>query len=72
MRRAAQLRPEDSLSIPCMESADQDRAQARAEAEGAELSAEIRRPIKDISRDAGKMERESPLFYGTGDNQTLF
>lgn len=72
MRRPAQLRPEDSLPIPCMESADRDRAQARAEAEGAELSAEIRRPIRDVSEAAGRIERDSPLFFGTGDNPTLF
>jgi hypothetical protein len=55
-----------------MESADQDRAQARAEAEGAELSAEIRQPKGDISEAAGRMERSSPLFFGTGDNPSLF
>lgn len=69
--RRRQLRPEDSLGL-CIEFSDQDRAQARAEAEGAELSAEIRRPIRDISDAAGKMERNAPLFFGTGDNPTLF
>lgn len=66
------IRPEDSLPLAGMHTADTDRAKARGEAEGAELSAEIRRPLRDISDAAGKMERSSPLFFGTGDNPTLF
>jgi hypothetical protein len=54
-----------------METADQDRAEALAVAQAEELSAELRRPLKDISRKAGQMERESPLFYGQI-NPTLF
>ncbi len=72
MKRPAPLRPEDSLLIPCMESADADRATARAEAEGLELTAEIRRPLKDVSEAAGNMERNAPLFFGTGSNPSLF
>jgi hypothetical protein len=63
--------PNHQAAIPCMESAA-DRAQARAEAEGAELSAEIRRPLRDVSKAAGIMEREAPLFFGTGENPSLF
>lgn len=49
-----------------------DRAEARAEAEGQELTAIMRKPKADISTKAGKLERESPLFYGSGENPTLF
>jgi hypothetical protein len=49
-----------------------DREQARAEAEGEALTEILRQPKKDISSKAGEMERESPLFFGTGYNPTLF
>ena len=49
-----------------------ERAEARAEAEGLELTAEMRKPKADISKSAGRIERESPLFFGTGDNPSLF
>jgi hypothetical protein len=55
-----------------MESASEDRKQARAEFEGEELTIEMRQPGKDISKKAGRIERESPLFHGTGENPTLF
>lgn len=29
-------------------------------------------PIDNISKKAGEMEREAPLFFGTGENPTLF
>lgn len=66
------VRPEDSLTLPGMEAADQERGAARAEAEGQELTDAMRRPMGDISKAAGEMERSSPLFRGTGDNQLLF
>jgi len=66
-----QIRPGDILAFAGMETADQDRAEALAVAQAEELSAEMRRPLKDISRKAGQMERESPLFYGQI-NPTLF
>jgi hypothetical protein len=47
-----------------METADQERAEALAVAQAEELTAEMRRPLKDISRQAGEMERNAPLFYG--------
>jgi hypothetical protein len=51
---------------------DAEREQARIEAEAEELIAEMRRPLADISAKAGRMERDSPLFYGTGENPNLF
>ena len=55
-----------------MESAGADRKQARAEFEGEELTAELLKPGKDISSKSGRIERDSPLFYGSGANPTLF
>ena len=62
----------ESHALPGMETADTDRQQARAEAEGEELSAAMRQPKRDISSMAGRIEREAPLFFGSGNNPTLF
>jgi hypothetical protein len=66
------LRPEDSLSFFGMENADRERANAQAAAEGELLTKELNSPSGSVSKDAGDMERNSPLFSGTGDNPTLF
>jgi hypothetical protein len=55
-----------------METADRDRADARGLAQAEELSAELRRPLGDISARSGKMEQHSPLFIGTGDSPCLW
>jgi hypothetical protein len=49
-----------------------DRADARAITEGEELTVEMRQPGRDVSKKAGRIERDSPLFYGKGDNPLLF
>ena len=49
-----------------------DRAEARAITEGEELTAKLLEPAGDVSRKAGRMERDAPLFYGTGENPLLF
>lgn len=67
-RMTRALRPEDSLALPGMESADKDRTQAKAEAEGQDLSEEMKKPLGSIEAQAGRMERESPLFAGTDAN----
>ena len=74
MRYMQKLHAEMGVIEPLagMESADQDRAEARAIAESEELTAELLKPKADISRKSGKLERESPLFWGTGDSPTLF
>ena len=41
-------------------------------AQAEELSAEFKRPLGDVSRKAGEIERNSPLSFGTGDNPGLF
>lgn len=67
-----EIQPEDSLTLPGMETADADREAARRVAEAAALTAAMRTPRGNISAKAGRMEKESPLFYGTGDNPVLF
>lgn len=52
--------------------ADREREAARQAQETEEMTAKLRRPLKDVSHAAGIMERESPLFFGTGSNQILF
>jgi GGDEF domain-containing protein/2'-5' RNA ligase len=70
--KAAPVRPEDSLALPGMEGTDEERAAKLAEAQGQRLTEAMRAPLGDISRKAGAIERDSPLFHGTGDNPTLF
>lgn len=48
------------------------RASAMAQSEGDALSAKLREPVGDVSAMAGRMERDSPLFFGKGDSPTLF
>ena len=69
--RAYVLR-EDAKGLPGMEKADKDRAAALAKAEADAMSATMREPKADISAKAGEMERNSPLFFGSGDNPGLF
>ena len=72
MAQSKPLLPEDSLSLPGCESADADRTEAAALQLAADLTAEMLKPIRDISKSAGEMERNSPLFFGAGDNPSLF
>ena len=65
------IRPEDSLSFAGLETVDRDRAEALAVAQAEELTAEMRRPLGDVSRKAGEMERNAPLFFGSV-HPTLF
>jgi hypothetical protein len=51
---------------------DAERETARQLAEAEELTQAMRRPLADVSRKAGQLERDSPLFHGTGDNPCLF
>jgi hypothetical protein len=68
------VRAEDSFALPGMEGTDEERAQAAGEQQGLDLTDALRAPAKDISAAAGRMERESPLFFGTGagGQDTLF
>lgn len=49
-----------------------ERMEAERQAERQRLEDEMRKPLADVSRASGEIERNSPLFYGTGANPTLF
>ncbi len=66
------IKPEDSLTLAGLETCDHDRAAALAASTAEELTAEMRLPLADISGKARRMERDAPLFFGTGENPTLF
>ena len=72
MRKQTTVRPEDSLSFAGLETCDTDRQIALGLAQAEELTALLRSPGRDISARSGRLERESPLFFGTGDNPELF
>lgn len=52
--------------------ADRERERARGLYQAQVMTNELRKPLKDISKAAGILERESPLFFGSGANPTLF
>jgi len=52
--------------------ADREREQARQAQGAVDLAAKMRTAKADVSEAAGIMERESPLFFGTGVNPALF
>lgn len=60
------------LALPGMEDAEQEREEARGIAQRMELEARMRTVKADVSEKAGEMERNSPLFHGTGSNPALF
>lgn len=65
------------MSIPTktpelIPNADSERADALAEAQREAMERTMREPLGNISRKAGQIERESPLFFGAGSNPTLF
>jgi hypothetical protein len=55
-----------------MEAAEMEREQARGFMERMELEERMRTVKTDISAKAGEMERNAPLFFGSGDNPALF
>jgi hypothetical protein len=71
-QRAKAPKPPPSMALPGMEDADAERERVSAEEEGKQLSEQMRMPLKDISKNAGRMERDSPLFFGKGDQPLLF
>ena len=71
-RNQHEVRPEDSLTFAGLEMCDEDREKALGIAQADELTARLRSTRGDISGKAGRMERESPLFFGTGDNPLLW
>jgi hypothetical protein len=71
-RNQNEVRPEDSLTFAGLETCDTDRQIALGVAQAEELTARLRSTRGDISAKAGRMERESPLFFGTGDSPLLW
>jgi hypothetical protein len=62
----------ESLALPGFDAALQEKFEAQAKATADELNRILREPLGNISHNAGNIERDSPLFFGTGDNPTLF
>ena len=62
----------ESLPLMGMEQTDKERAEALGIAEAERLTEILHSKKGDVSDRAGKMERESPLFFGAGENPTLF
>jgi len=54
------------LALPGMEAVEMEGEEARG------LMERMRTVKADISAKTGEMERNAPLFYGTGNNPTLF
>lgn len=66
------LESEAEVALPGCEQVARERAEANGVAVAAQLSARMRTPKDNISREAGRIERDSPLFRGQGENQLLF
>jgi hypothetical protein len=62
----------ESHTLPGMESTVAQQKHAAAVQQAEDLGAAMRQPKADVSGKAGEMEREAPLFFGTGDNPSLF
>jgi len=60
------------MTLPGCETTDEDRAKALASSQREEMETRLRSSRGDISARAGDLERNSPLFYGQGNNPTLF
>jgi hypothetical protein len=61
-----------AVSLPGLETVHRERVAAYAQATGEQLTAKMRTPKGNISESAGRIERDSPLFFGTGENPGLF
>ena len=68
---AVKPRPVVSCTFAGMEAAVSEQAQAAAKLEAETLTAKMIEPRPSIDAAAGKMESDSPLFYGVI-NPTLF
>ena len=68
---AVKPRPVVSCTFAGMEAAVSEQAQAAAKLEAETLTARMIEPRPSIEAAAGKMESDSPLFYGVI-NPTLF
>ena len=66
------IKPVSSHTLAGMAQAVIAQELAAAAQAGEELTKAMQQVKSDVSRRAGEMERESPLFFGTGDNPSLF
>jgi hypothetical protein len=55
-----------------MAEAYEEQKTAAAQVNGEQLTSKLREPGKNINQASGLLERESPLFRGTGENPLLF
>lgn len=72
MKRKSTITEKLSPILAGMETETLARVQAEAEARAAEMSSKLLETIGSINEKAGKMERESPLFRGAGENPCLW
>lgn len=66
------MKPADSQVFAGMDGAVTAQDEAAAVYAGEELTAKLLEPLGDISKRAGRIEREAPLFFGSGENPGLF
>lgn len=52
--------------------ADRERQAVLDRYNAEQMTRKLRTPLADVSKAAGILERESPLFFGSGNNPTLF
>ena len=69
---SAMRKPVASHTFSGMEAAVRLHQAGAAELEAEELTAKMREPLGNIDSRAGDIERNSPLFFGQGDNPSLF
>ncbi len=72
MRKAKKANEVISLTMLGMDGLLTEQNEARLGAELNDMQERMRKPLTDVSKAAGEMERESPLFFGCGDNPSLF
>ena len=72
MKRKGTITEKLSPVLSGMEPEVLARIQAEAESRAAEMSAKLLEPMGNVNGKSGKMERESPLFRGTGENPCLW
>jgi hypothetical protein len=66
------VKPVESHTFAGMETAVQAQTQSAAVYTAEQLTSKLLEPLGSISAKAGEMERNAPLFHGTGCNPTLF
>lgn len=71
MKRQGATKPVESHVFDGMDLAVREQAEAAAKHQAEELTAEMLKPLGDINTKAGRIETDSPLFYGKV-NPTLF